>query len=161
MPDQRCVDECMVCLDHTSSRIGPCGHCMYQECAARWLKDTATCPYCRQDTFGLTDWSPPPSTPTVHVALPADSHAGIRVSNHPRGVHVDHVHPLDRCAQSSIRRGTLLEALNGIPCVRHEVVVRMFDAARSHGAVVAVHSPERRLPLLRRMRRFALRGGAR
>lgn len=45
-------DECSICLEimgrHTS-RITQCGHIFHQACLVAWLKDSTTCPICRDE----------------------------------------------------------------------------------------------------------------
>lgn len=139
--------ECVVCLEATEWRIGPCDHPLCVQCAQRWLQTTPTCPLCRTVTYGLKDWTPSPasdSTRTVHLNMPPGTHAGITLAPNAAGpVRVLRVHPADRCAASGVRKGMLVETLNGVPCVRSHEVVRMFDAARTHGAVLTVRRPER------------------
>ena len=151
--------ECVVCLEDTERRIGPCGHALCVECARRWLSTTPTCPLCRADTYGLREWTPTPTSPSsrvIRLALPAGTHAGITLAQSAAGaVRVVSVHPADRCAASGVRKGMLVETLNGVPCTKSDKVARMFDAARSHGAVLTVRQPVRwqwRAPWRRRAR---------
>ena len=131
-----------MCYDMTSQRIGPCKHALCASCAATWCARDPTCPYCRQDVFGLVAWRPvvapadASSIVMMRVSFPtARSHAGITVINEYRGgVRVKRLHPKDCCYAAGLRGGMVITAFNGVPCTQHEHVTRMFDVSRGAGA---------------------------
>lgn len=131
---------CVVCWNETTSCLGPCGHRLCPACAVTWCKNNPTCPYCRRDTSGLQDWNPPASKKNLKVRFPSGSAPGITVCNRgvKDGVDVWKINPKDRCAVDGLRRGMVIEALNGVPCTRHDVVVRMMEAAKDSGAHVVL-----------------------
>lgn len=134
---------CVACFGPTDERLAPCAHPMCAACAARWVAEHGTCPSCRRDTCGLlraaTHQEP---GRVVRVAIPRYAHAGITLARATHGVRVEAVHPYDRAAASGLRRGMVLETLNGVPCARHDVVARMFNAARGGDVVLTVRGAD-------------------
>ena len=134
-------DECVVCYDETPHRIGPCGHAMCPACVAKWCSRSPTCPLCRADTFGLTEWTPP-CTELAVIPFPKGTHPGITLRRVEGGMRVVKLDKRDQCYLHGIKPGMVLQMLNGVPCEKAEDATRLMDSAcRSEFCVVCKVAP--------------------
>ena len=138
---QEYMDCCSACWNETDARLGPCGHAMCRACAARWCSVAPTCPMCRVETFGLVG-GVTASESALRVPMPRGTHAGVTVAcAEGGGVLVQRVHPNDRFAACGVRKGMVLESINGIPIGSPGAAVRMLQAGIGHEVCLSVRPP--------------------
>lgn len=127
---------CPVCWEDTPQRVNPCKHALCDACAARWFRKSAACPLCRQDVAGLAHWKPPKECQWIRVAHSAGTHFGITLCDHPQGVVVTRLNGRDRCAVAGIRKGMVLQHINGIRCTKASFAIRVMHAIATDDACV-------------------------
>ena len=155
-----CADACIVCFEAAGVPLRPCLHRVCIECTTSWMsKGHATCPMCRGVILGFDTHAAPeegggqggqgeeegegrpllapprPSRARMHITidLPADTHVGVTVCDHPRGVRVQKLVKADRAAVCGLRYGDVITRLNELPVPTHAFAVQIFNDAAQRG----------------------------
>lgn len=147
------MDDCVVCLNATSTLAKPCNHVICVHCATLWLKKNPTCPVCRgiiialhpslvpfpevrQRSFSCT----PVRTCTRKINFECTGqHAGITLTNTTHfgsitGVRVLRIHSNDRAAKCGVCVGDIITHINGIRVKSHTDAIRLIQRATDVGA---------------------------
>ena len=107
--------ECVVCFEITINKVYPCEHTICEKCILKWIqKKHIGCPVCRQTVCMIS--SNKNFESHLVVNFPENTHAGITIRNCRKGSMITKVNKMDQAYKCGLRRGYIIESLNGILC---------------------------------------------
>ena len=117
--------ECPICMDADMDVELSCGHCFCSRCLHLHMEKSSVCPLCRQTIVSTSEFVPGLS----HTVVSVEDHVGITVGDARDGVRVIRVELGDQAHVAGIRKGDIINRINGLKCSGHAPTIARIETA--------------------------------